>query len=815
MISRRRVVRLLLIGAAVVATADAAAMPREGSGLSRRGAHFSASLIDNSARMDVNNLDMAVTNHGSFAFDLITGNAGLIYPKGTTLTTIFAAGPWIGAKVSGETRVAIGEYSQEYAPGPMANGTYRPDAFEFRNYRIERGGQGFEDYLAYAVPQGAPVDGEGNPLLLGDATLWSVFNDANPSLHTNNAGSTLPLGVEVQQSVFAFNRSGPLGDVIFLQWKLRNRGSNTLQQTYFTIWGDPDVGGFADDLAACDTTLALGYAYNATNNDGQYGATPPAVGFLLLRGPIVPVASGAMDTLGMTSFGKYINGTDPVSHEESYNTMRGLTAGGDPIHVEGNPLLPITTFQVAGDPVAGTGWIDQAPSDRRVQVSTGPFTMAPGAEQTIMAAVVVGRGANRLASISELRANATAARMAFDQGFVLDLNVAAPSSSGVDEGAPLAFDVSASDPLGGAPSLHADGLPTGATFLDRGNSTGHFEWTPGFDQAGDYDVVFTATRGDGSSAAATTRITVRNVNRAPVADAGGPYTTFVGIPATLDGGGSTDPDGDALTYHWTFGDGDTGMGVRPAHSYAAPGTYDVGLTVSDGSATDGDATTLSVLDAFVARAFTVSGNKTIRLASGKSSWCAEVEPVGRSFPIASVDLGSVVMKSSGTGSVGSIRATGGKTAVGADRDGNGVGELTACFSKNDLRLLFSSVQGQASIPVTIEGNVITGGSFRAPLTVGVQGGGGPATVATTPTPLRSRGAFEFATTRAGSISIRLFDVSGRLVRTVAEERNATAGVHRVEFDARDDRGSALGAGIYFYRVVLPEGPAMGRVVVLP
>ena len=51
----------------------------------------------------------------------------------------------------------------------------------------------------------------------------------------------------------------------------------------------------------------------------------------------------------------------------------------------------------------------------------------------------------------------------------------------------------------------------------------------------------------------------------------------------FDGGGSSDPDQDSLTYSWDFGDGNRGSGVVAAHVYDTPGTYSVTLTVSDGS----------------------------------------------------------------------------------------------------------------------------------------------------------------------------------------------------------------------------------------
>ena len=54
----------------------------------------------------------------------------------------------------------------------------------------------------------------------------------------------------------------------------------------------------------------------------------------------------------------------------------------------------------------------------------------------------------------------------------------------------------------------------------------------------------------------------------------------------FDASASTDPDGNTLTYAWNFGDGQTGTGVNPNHTYASDGARTVTLTVSDGSLTD-------------------------------------------------------------------------------------------------------------------------------------------------------------------------------------------------------------------------------------
>ena len=71
-------------------------------------------------------------------------------------------------------------------------------------------------------------------------------------------------------------------------------------------------------------------------------------------------------------------------------------------------------------------------------------------------------------------------------------------------------------------------------------------------------------------------------NQPPVADANGPYNGTAGVTLiTFDGSASADPDGSIASYDWNFGDGNTGAGVSPTHTYAAPGNYTVSLTVTD------------------------------------------------------------------------------------------------------------------------------------------------------------------------------------------------------------------------------------------
>jgi len=89
--------------------------------------------------------------------------------------------------------------------------------------------------------------------------------------------------------------------------------------------------------------------------------------------------------------------------------------------------------------------------------------------------------------------------------------------------------------------------------------------------------------------------TIPGQNTPPTADTGGPYTGITNTIIVFDGSGSTDLDGDPLTYLWNFGDGNTGSAVNPSHIYTSDGTYNVTLEVTDSEGmTDVSSTTVMI-----------------------------------------------------------------------------------------------------------------------------------------------------------------------------------------------------------------------------
>ena len=91
----------------------------------------------------------------------------------------------------------------------------------------------------------------------------------------------------------------------------------------------------------------------------------------------------------------------------------------------------------------------------------------------------------------------------------------------------------------------------------------------------------------------------------PVAIPGGPYAGFVNVPITFDGSASYDSDATNViaSYAWDFGDGATGSGMTPQHTYTVAGTYIVSLMVTDDEGMTDTASTTA----------TISGNAVLDL----------------------------------------------------------------------------------------------------------------------------------------------------------------------------------------------------------
>jgi len=331
------------------------------------------------------------------------------------------------------------------------DGIYNPDDGDYPFYDLDK-----------IVPCGTTPD-KRRPRLYGDATLWWVYNDRG-NIHTESKGASI--GMEIQAQYFAFATNDELNNMTFGNYALINRSTYTLQDTYFGVWTDADLGDHADDYVGTDVNRGLGYLYNGDEMDGDgngktYGAQPPAIGVDFFEGPYqdpdgrdnlsnwvynpatgkkelncsaAPLSEGSINGLnfndgvidderwGMRRFLYFTNGAsttgDPEKAIEYYRMLRGYWKDGTRMTYGGTGYLSSQTpadfmFPDDTDPCGwGTSGIPQAswketqtPGDRRFVQSAGPFTLLPGATNDITVGMVWARATQggAWASVGEVR----------------------------------------------------------------------------------------------------------------------------------------------------------------------------------------------------------------------------------------------------------------------------------------------------------------------------------------------------------------------------------------------------------------------------
>lgn len=82
-----------------------------------------------------------------------------------------------------------------------------------------------------------------------------------------------------------------------------------------------------------------------------------------------------------------------------------------------------------------------------------------------------------------------------------------------------------------------------------------------------------------------------------------------------------------------------------------------------------------------------------------------------------------------------------------------------------------------------------------------------------PNPFVSSTKIRFALPESRDVSLKVYNVEGRLVRTLAD-KSYTVGRHELDWDGRDAKGNLVTAGVYFYRFAAGDFEAEKKMVVL-
>jgi hypothetical protein len=80
-----------------------------------------------------------------------------------------------------------------------------------------------------------------------------------------------------------------------------------------------------------------------------------------------------------------------------------------------------------------------------------------------------------------------------------------------------------------------------------------------------------------------------------------------------------------------------------------------------------------------------------------------------------------------------------------------------------------------------------------------------------PNPANGRSTIGFSLVRGGEVSLRIYDIAGRSVRTLQSGALAS-GRHRFGWDGRDDSGAPVTSGLYLVKLSMGRDKVVGRII---
>ena len=290
-------------------------------------------------------------------------------------------------------------------------------------------------------------------------------------------------------------------------------------------------------------------------------------------------------------------------------------------------------------------------------------------------------------------------------------------------------------------------------------------------------------------------------NQSPTADANGPYNGDINVAVNFSSAGSSDPDGSIVSYSWDFGDGNSSTAANPSHTYTSSGTFNVSLTVTDDQgATGTDNTTATISGPSQTMSTSISMSTTTQ-----GPWLRA--------------LATVTVTSNGTplsGAVVNIDWTGTETSsASGTTDGNGVvaiqSDRTKASSWNFTATITSvTLSGYNWDGANNTGSISSGGNANGILEIA------PAEFALDqnfPNPFNPTTTIAYRLAEESSVSLKIFTVSGQLVRTLVNAHQA-ASSYNVTWDGTNDAGRKVVSGVYIYRLEAGEFVANRRLIML-
>ena len=359
----------------------------------------------------VSNIAFYTSNYGIFGLDIANAKSGFVAPRGSNNLYLFGGGLWFGAKkqVSTDGGTTFEEKKLSFisynpnsgrswaTPGEFSGTSAIPILYHSELYDRSTGVSPQADPLTPNWPLWQQAGNPVNPLNPGtfipvnndrvaggspyqtpafmpgvDEQFFARYHDAN--LQNYEIGTTqatqlgYPIGLQIQQNVYAWRPGDVRENVVILQYEIENMSDQTLRDCYVGEALDVDIGSAPNDRMSFyseNPLLHAGLIWSEMSmGDQNYGT----LAVIMLEAPVVD-ANGFVDdnrrslfrsSTDVHTFRNWVIDIDPNTPQERYDFLSAGVLDGD-----------------------------NGPGDKRALIATKPFHMKPGDKAHFSVALVV------------------------------------------------------------------------------------------------------------------------------------------------------------------------------------------------------------------------------------------------------------------------------------------------------------------------------------------------------------------------------------------------------------------------------------------
>jgi hypothetical protein len=150
-------------------------------------------------------------------------------------------------------------------------------------------------------------------------------------------------------------------------------------------------------------------------------------------------------------------------------------------------------------------------------------------------------------------------------------------------------------------------------------------------------------------------------------------------------------------------------------------------------------------------------------------------------------------------------------------DLDGVSDLGVYFLRSDINALLGNVPNNTAVTIVVSGTVqLANGTapVRGTKVVTVKSSGNAVNVAAYPNPFNPQTNIAYTTRASGAVTMHIYSIDGRLVKTLKQGETTDAGTHEVTWNGLDNLGRRVPSGVYFVKTTVGRDTSVFKLSIM-